>query len=397
MFAFYNVYIRAFHRQKNSQKGNAIMARSGENIYKRKDGRWEGRYIKSYNAAGKAKYKYLYAKSYAEIKIKLSTAIVESNRERLEPTVFCLFSEISEKWLRRVKLNCKTSTFNKYYNTYESVLKPTFGNYQISKISGEMIDSFISDMLTCGRRDGKPYSRKTVHEICMEIKQIFGYAEECYCIKAQFSKKKLSVKQEYRDIQVINSFSLKILCEYLLTDTDLYKLGVLISLYTGIRVGELCALQWKDISFDDELLYVSKTAQRIQQFDNPYEKTKLAVSSPKSSCSNRIIPLPRTLIKILKAFKNHDNVYIVSGRCKCSDPRTMQYHFKKHLKACGIESVSFHTLRHTFATRCIEIGFDAKTLSEVLGHSSVNITLNRYVHSSLKRKQESMNKLIVGR
>jgi len=372
------------------------MARTGENIYKRKDGRWEGRYIKSYSADGKAKYGYVYSKTYAEVKIKQSVAIAESRKKITQVSELYLFSEIAEKWLQNIKLNCKVSTYNKYRNTYEKQLKSVFGKYPISKISGEMVDGFVATMLTNGRTDSGAYSRKTVQEFCTVIKQVFSYAEENYGILPQFSKKKLNIRQNQIDIKVVNSFSIQSLCAFLLTDTTLYKAGVLISLYSGIRIGELCALQWKDISFEDGVLLVSKTAQRVQQLDNPFEKTKLCITSPKSVCSNRIIPLPQTLLSVLLPFKNNENTFVLSGTSKCVDPRTMQYHFKKYLKECGIAKTNFHALRHTFATHCIELGFDAKTLSEILGHSSVNITLNRYVHSSMKMKQESMNKLVVG-
>ena len=375
---------------------NSTMARTGENIYKRKDGRWEGRYIKSYTTDGKAKYGYVYSNTYTEVKAKQNIAIANNKGGIKKVSERYLFSELAEKWLEGIKLNCKTSTYNKYRNTYEKQLKSVFGKYPISKISGEMIDDFIATMLTNGRVDGNAYSRKSVQEFCNIIKLIYSYAEESYGIISQFSKKKLSIRQKQSEAKVINDFAVQSLCTFLLTDISLYKIGVLISLYTGIRIGELCALQWKDISFLDGVLYVSKTAQRVQQLDSTFEKTKLCITTPKSTCSNRIIPLPQTLLAILLPFKCNENIYIISGTNKCIDPRTMQYHFKKYLKKCGVEDISFHTLRHTFATRCIELGFDVKTLSEILGHSSVNITLNRYVHSSMKKKQESMNKLIVG-
>lgn len=372
------------------------MARTGENIYKRKDRRWEGRYIKSYTADGKAKYGYVYASTYAEVKAKQTVAVTSSKNGVTQISERYLFSEFAEKWLEGIKLNCKASTYNKYRNTYENRLKKTFGEYPISKISGEMIENFIATMLTNGRTDGNAYSRKSVQEFCNVIKQIYSYAEESYSIIPQFSKKKLSIRQKQSEIKVINSFAVQSLCSFLLTNITLYKIGVLISLYTGIRIGELCALQWKDISFSEGILYVSKAAQRVQQLDNPFEKTKLCITTPKSACSSRIIPLPQTLLSVLLPYRNAENTYIMSGTNKCIDPRTMQYHFKKYLKECNIEDTNFHTLRHTFATRCIELGFDAKTLSEILGHSSVNITLNRYVHTSMKLKQESMNRLIVG-
>lgn len=392
---FQSLYYCVLPSKFQSEKGDSKMSRTGENIYKRKDGRWEGRYIKSYTAVGKAKYGFVYSRSYSEVRTKLCMAKAGSIKQVLGQSYNLSFCEFADKWLERIKLDCKTSTYNKYRNAYEKKLKSIFGKYPITRISGEMIDEFITALLTNGRNDGKPFSRKSVQEICMVIKQILLYAEENYNIKAQFSLKKLSLKKERKEVQVISSSSIQSLCCLLLTDINLYKVGILISLYTGVRIGEVCAIQWKDISFEDELLHISKTAQRVQQLDNPFEKTRLCISSPKSSCSNRTIPLPKKLLNILLPFKSNAEAYILSGKSKCVDPRTMQYHFKKYLKECGIKDTAFHTLRHTFATRCIEIGFDVKTLSEIMGHSSVNVTLDRYVHSSLKMKQELMNKLII--
>lgn len=150
-----------------------------------------------------------------------------------------------------------------------------------------------------------------------------------------------------------------------------------------------------DISFTKNTMMINKTAQIIQQLDSSNRKTKVIVTSPKSSCSIREIPMPISLSEILKKYVSSSDSYLLSGNQKCTEPRIMQYYFKKYLKLCNLPNYNFHTLRHTFATRCIELGFDVKTLSEILGHSSVNITLNTYVHSSFKRKQESMNKLSI--
>ena len=370
------------------------MARKGENIYKRKDGRWEGRYIRSYDADGKAKYGYIYEKTYGEVKTKLNIAKANCIRQVPALSANYLFCEIAESWLENIKINCKLSTYNKYYNTYNKQLKSAFGKFPIAKISGEMIDDFIKSMHTVGN-NGKAYSRKTVQEFCNVIKQIFSYAEDNYSIIPQFSKKKLCIRQAQPDIKILKDSDFKNLSSFLLSDIDLHKMGVLIALYTGIRIGELCALQWNDMSFADCTLHISKTVQRVQQLNNPIEKTRLIITTPKSGCSNRIIPLPQILLDVLSQFKGDEGAYILSNTDKCIEPRVMQYHFKKYLKECGIEDTNFHTIRHTFATRCVELGIDAKTLSELLGHSSVNITLNRYVHSSMKMKQEAMNKLTI--
>lgn len=195
-------------------------------------------------------------------------------------------------------------------------------------------------------------------------------------------------------MRVLSRIEQKQLSEYLVKNLSCSNLGIMVCLYTGIRIGEVCALKWKDISFDEQILYIHKTMQRIQKQDDGAEKTKIIITEPKRTCSIRIIPLPDELFKLLKENRNSDDTFLLTGHHKYYiEPRTMQNRFKTVVKNCNIEEANFHALRHTFATRCVELGFDIKSLSEILGHASVNITLNRYVHPSMKLKQRNMNKL----
>ncbi len=151
----------------------------------------------------------------------------------------------------------------------------------------------------------------------------------------------------------------------------------------------LCALKWSDINFHEQTISISKTCQRIRT--NGDTATKLIITSPKNRSSVRIIPLPVFIIKLLKEFiPSDENTYLLYGSDKVIEPRTIQYRFHGILRKAELPSINFHSLRHIFATSCIEIGFDVKTLSEILGHRTVEITLNRYVHSSINRKRECM-------
>lgn len=182
--------------------------------------------------------------------------------------------------------------------------------------------------------------------------------------------------------------------EYLLKNPENTSLGILLSLYTGLRVGELCALKWEDVSFDDKYIHVHKTMQRIQTLNGSDAKTVVIISKPKSDCSIRNVPIPDRLLSIMLDYQKAPDTYILTGMNNLYvEPRTMQYRFKSIIKKAGIAPANFHALRHTFATRCIELGFDIKSLSEILGHASVNITLNRYVHPSMELKQKNMNML----
>ena len=163
-------------------------------------------------------------------------------------------------------------------------------------------------------------------------------------------------------------------------------------MFTGIRIGELCSLKWSDIDLEKNILTVSKTMQRIKKLDGN-TATKILIDSPKSKSSVRKIPLPEFIADILKKLRGNSDDYVLTGKKLYAEPRTMQYRFSAILKKLSLPKVNFHALRHAFATNCIALGFDVKTLSEILGHSSVEITLNRYVHSSMDRKRACMEVL----
>lgn len=150
-------------------------------------------------------------------------------------------------------------------------------------------------------------------------------------------------------------------------------LGVALAMVTGIRIGELCALQWSDIDLEKRILTVRKTMQRIQLSGE--HGTKLVITEPKSETSKRKIPIPECIIEFLRSFQGKDDEYICSGTVRAVEPKTMQYRFARILKNVKLPLVHFHTLRHMFTTKCVKLGFDIKTLSEILGHSNVRITI----------------------
>lgn len=373
------------------------MARTGENIYKRKDGRWEARYILFYDENGKAKYRYLYAKTYTDAKNKL---LKEQTTNRcIYKTAFdthnAKYEVWLDDWLTNKKATVKESTYIRYRNTIENHIKPELGKYPISKISTPLIEEFVVKKLQSGNllsKDG--LSPKSISDIMVIIKETFKYAqlygEDIICNFSRMTLKKnakemrvLSVSEEQRLLSILNN------------NMDRYKIGIFICLYTGIRVGELCALKSKHISLSDKTIKIESTLQRLQCDDiSSNVKTRIIVTQPKSYASLRVIPLPDFVLDKIKPFIGMPNSYILSGSStEIIEPRTMQNHFKTYLNEGDIEDANFHSLRHTFATRCIEVGFDVKTLSEILGHSSVKITLDKYVHSSMQLKRMSMEKL----
>lgn len=374
------------------------MARTGENIYKRKDGRWEGRFIYTYGEDGKAKYKYVYAKTYTAVKSKLL------QRQQASETAALQISSTSEKskyeywlneWLLLKRLKTKESTYIRYLNSIENHIKPHLGKYPIEKISTALMESFVSHLTTNGKLNGNGgLSSKTISDILTIIKESFQYARN-HGVVTMCNFDNITLKKEAHEMRVLNCAEMQMLIRVLLQDTDLYKLGIFLCLFTGIRIGELCALQWKNISIENKTIKIEHTMQRLQSNDfNDIQKTRIIITEPKSFASVRVIPIPEFVIDAIKPYHRNSNAYLLSGESKSYvEPRTMQNRFKRYLKDCGIEDANFHSLRHTFATRCVEAGFDVKTLSEILGHSSVKITLDKYVHSSMDLKRMNMEKL----
>lgn len=374
------------------------MPRRGENIYKRKDGRWEGRYIKGH-VNRKIKYGYIYAKTYKEVKEKLSLVSKERTEDEnivmqtTKPQLDASFKTVSMAWIKSLKPQLKQSSIVKYTNLLETYLFPYFMNSPIDTITREDILNLGNTLLISGGQNGNGLSPKTVNSIMSVLKAIFLYASHNgEFIVADIYK--ISFKQPQKPMRILSLAEQEKLSRFLYGNLTLTNLGILVCLYTGIRIGEICALKWEDISFDEKYLYVHKTMQRIQNKENSEQKTSVIISAPKSECSIRKIPLPDNIFQLISAARCQGNTYFLTGLSNTFvEPRTLQNRFKVVIKTCNIDNANFHALRHTFATRCIELGFDAKSLSEILGHASVNITLNRYVHPSMDLKQKNMNML----
>ena len=362
------------------------MAKRGSNIYKRKDGRFEGRVPVGYNDNGKIKYKSVYARTLAEVKEKMSE-MYSVRQNRAVSAIKLTVADAAEQWLSSAKLRVKESSYANYENIVSKHIIPTLGGEHMANLTTQKLNDFIHYKLKRGRLNGTGgLSAKSVRDIMTVYRSIESFAAREYDIReTHFTMPKIEKKQT----DVLNAFERKKLESYLLHNQNNTNISVLLCLFTGIRVGELCGLKWDDIDFENGTLSVSRTVQRI----NKHGKSKVVIGSPKSKTSVRTVPIPDFLLAILKSKRKDDDFYIITGTRKPTEPRTMQNRFKSILKICGIRNVNFHLLRHTYATVCIENGFDPKTLSELLGHSDASITLNRYVHSSMQMKKNYVSRL----
>ena len=368
------------------------MPRRGENIYKRKDGRWEGRYIKDRMSNGKIKYGYVYSYSYKETKEKLKqiyqSPFVSNQSGRKE-----VYSSLLILWLESKRITVKESTFACYRRIVKNYIMPALGNLYVNQLTTNHIEIFLAGMMkTDDKNRNSGLSARTVSNILVVLKASLEYGRS-NGYQVNCNEKRITLKDKEKEMRVLTRTEQTILSEFLRKEPDRYKFGTLLSLYTGIRIGELCALRWENISIDNHSVKINETLQRIQVFGES-QKTKIVITEPKSCSSIRVIPLPDFLLSLVEQFRSHPKSYVLTAdRNKFVEPRTMQYHFKQYIKQCHLEDANFHCLRHTFATRCVEAGFEIKSLSEILGHSNVNITLNKYVHSSFELKSQNMNKL----
>lgn len=359
------------------------MARHGENIRKRSDGRWEGRYPAYSQEKGRTVYHSVYGKSYEEAKERLNAKKQgekeEKQAEQSGRIRNIAFAAAAEEWKAQLAMKRKPSTCVKYQLIYRKYLALPFGEADVADISDRLLRERLPEDL----------SESLQKSIQCVINQILAYASGKYGIPVQRVKRQAS-KVKRRPVEVLTKREQTRLLSVLYSNADSYKMAAAICLYTGLRIGEACALRWADIDFENRLLYVNRTVQRIG-VNGRGTRTQLMETAPKSEYSKREIPISSLVWELLVKLK-HQKSYVFGGD-KPMEPRTLQYRFKKLLMEAEIPDKGFHILRHTFATNCIEGGVDIKSLSELLGHSDVQITLNRYVHPPMSSKRRQMEEL----
>ena len=237
-------------------------------------------------------------------------------------------------------------------------------------------------------------SAKTVKDILTLVHSVLDFARKCgNCLAVSDI---VYPKLSRNEMRVLSPDEQQSFMLYLLEPMDRCKFSVLLALATGMRIGEICALRWKNISIEERTVSVNSTMQRLRDLsENKGQKTKIVIGEPKSASGARIIPLTEHMVQLCASYRCDDpDAFVLTGVAdRYFEPRALQYRFSKYTAACNLKGVHFHSLRHTFATRCVELDFELKSLSEILGHASPRITLDRYVHSSLALKRENMNKL----
>ena len=374
------------------------MARYGENIRKRADGRWEARYKAFDEKKCRVVYRSVYGATYIEAKEKKFAAMEALRRSATEklpdtdgfepeekrPCDKIRFMQVAQEWLGEIADRCKYSTCVKYRTVCRAHLEKAAGSLLLSEIQNGAFAKKISDHLS-----EKNLSESIQRSICCVANQILMFANRKYSLRI-CPLKLPPAKSRKKAVETLSQKEQASLFACIGDSSDRFKAAIRFCLYTGVRLGELCALKWTDVDMKSMTVTVNRTVQRIA-VSGRTSKTMLFETDPKSESSKRTIPVTAEILRVL-AELDQRLPYVFGGE-KPLEPRTMQYQFKKTLREADIACRHFHILRHTFATNCVESCMDVKTLSEILGHSNVKITLNRYVHPTMDSKRRQIGLL----
>ncbi len=365
------------------------MPKRGENIRRRKDGRWEGRYKSGIKSNGAAKYSSVYGKSYTEVKHRLLQAKREEAVKPIPPSEMS-FEDILSLWLRSIRIKIKDTTEAKYRYMMETHIIPELGGMKISSINAPLINDFLFKKTISGRLDGKGgLSASYVRTMAIVIGSAMKLAcTEGFCSNINGRIIKPTVPKH--DPPLLCQDMQRKIESSAMHSPSATKTGILLALYAGLRIGEVCALSWDDIDLDDGIIHIRHTVITCRGENG----LQTVIDTPKTKASVRDIPIAPMLLDHLKEMKGFAaSRYVVSAKGSFVSTRTFDYRYKRILKELEIQRINFHALRHTFATRCIEAGVDAKSLSRILGHSDVTITLNSYVHPSFDAMHDQIQKL----
>ncbi|MBQ9805019.1 MAG: site-specific integrase [Clostridia bacterium] len=304
-----------------------------------------------------------------------------------------LYREWLSNWLENyVKPSVKQRTYTRYREIVEQHIVTQLGKLELSEITPYVLQCYVTDLLKSGNlKTGKGLSANSVNSIITVIQNTLKTAYSLGMISEYAGEKIKRPRSCEKKIECFSVSEQKKIEQYILNEKNTRFFGVLLCLYTGLRIGELLALEWSDIDMSKGELRVHKTCHYGKDEKGVFGRI---IGVPKTQSSIRTIPIPKQLMPRLREIKKRSlSTHVVANGLNFISIRSYQRSFASLLKKLNIQHRGFHSLRHTFATRALECGMDVKTLSEILGHKSPTVTLNRYAHSLMEHKKEMMNKL----
>lgn len=351
------------------------MSKDNANIYQRKDGRYEGRIYQN----NTRRYRSVYARSYEEAMEKIISLSEEDKFPAKSRAL--LLSSVLKEWLS-TRIGIKSTSLSSYRSVIEKQIIPYYKRKTFGSLKPADLERFKMDKLSEG------FSEGYVAKMVVIIKSAAEYASVMYNCTDPFRNVSLP-KIHKKPAKLLSSEEQKVFVKACMK-SGLSGLGCFLSLFLGLRIGEVCGLKWENIDLNAGTLSVRFNVQRVS---DEHGRSKVIIQTPKTDTSIRDIPIPSFVIKLLRKHRQADNTFLISGSEKPVEPRTLTNHFKAILKKEGLPSVKFHSLRHSFATNFLRQSGDIKSLSEILGHANVNITLSIYVHSSMEQKMLCMEKM----
>lgn len=361
--------------------------RKGENIYLRKDGRWEGRYPKGRKSDGMIRYGYVYGKSYTEVKQKIFPLRVHySTLQQTQGVSRESFEEWSTQWLGEIQGEVKASTFSSYFYKLTKYVFPTIKEIPLNELSVEHGKNILRVLQT-------RLTKSTIQVIFRIINKCLNHAKKCgKIINNPFSEIELPKVKRKKVSALTRSEQTRLMAIAQKEKKD-RGLPVLLALHSGMRIGEIAALKWEDIDFESGVIYVNHTYQRIGAL-TIYDKTQLIFAESKTDSSVRMIPIGKMLRKLLLNHRKcSKTAFVFSTNGHPCEPRLLTYHFHQIRKKAGLSKIHFHQLRHTFATRCLEAKGDVSSVSALLGHASTQMTLDTYVHALMEQRIHVISKM----
>lgn len=292
-----------------------------------------------------------------------------------------LYKQILNDWLADQEIYKKGGTYTVYYNVAHNQILPHLGNMDVDQIDSEILQDFVLGQLDHGRVDGKGGIAKSYADSIISV------------LKLSLNRKDIEIRLPYnppKEVEIFDKSDQIALINHLQSEISYKNFGILLAIHTGIRIGELCALKWSDINFDCQLLHINKTMSRL--YTKKYG-SRLVITSPKSKASIRTIPLNKWIMQFAVLLRGEPDEYLITGRSQHIEPNKYRLFYNRVLRDLDLPHHKFHALRHTFATRCIECGCDYKSLSQLLGHSNVAITMSMYVHPQLELKRKCVELL----
>lgn len=365
------------------------MSRRGENIYKRKDGRWEGRYIREYRSNGSVHYGYVYAYTYKEVRrtllpLKQQEPTYKKKESQWSPSVTSWFTD----WLNLRREELKPSTYATYQYKIHRYVLPIVGERILTECTSETIRQLVTYW-----KDECQLSASTIKAIFQLVRRAFGNAHKKGYLFEDICDKVALPRMKRTKVMALSTQEQKRL-ERAASKTP-EGLPTILALHTGLRIGEIAALTWENIDFANRKLYVENTYQRVLLPSETGEKTSLVLGETKTESSRRCVPLSGKLVRLLKKWRHgqSDYQYLFTKNGRPAEPRLLSYHFQKIVKSAAINQTHFHQLRHTFATRCMEAQGDIASISSLLGHSSAKTTLDIYVDSLFEQREQLILKM----